>query len=176
MRQTYFDFWEEKKTPIPEPIKATSSPLEVFKDIREHCATVGSWDYLHALGDTILEKYESLYAYMVEASDIIQQKSGQYCNFIVVSSEVSAIFECATAGYSPNPNYDGDDFGYLGDINQRWRIYKSINTPVNQMILGVNSDGTSLPFFGNQRPDFQNDFYAHSRKYALINLQNFAIL
>jgi hypothetical protein len=51
------------------------------------------WDFQTALGDTIREKYESLYVKVVEVSNVINRKMvrGQ-ANWVVTSPEVASMF------------------------------------------------------------------------------------
>jgi hypothetical protein len=51
------------------------------------------WDFQTALGDTIREKYESLYVKVVEVSNVINRKMvrGQ-ANWVVASPEVASMF------------------------------------------------------------------------------------
>ena len=59
------------------------------------------WDFSTALGDTIKEKYESLYVKVVEVTNVVHRKTLRGgANWIVTSPEVASIFETATAGFA----------------------------------------------------------------------------
>jgi hypothetical protein len=67
---------------------------EVLSDLRNNAGTVASWDFNTALGDTIKEKYESLYVKVVEVSNVVHRKTLRGgCNWLVTSPEVASIFE-----------------------------------------------------------------------------------
>jgi len=109
---------------------------EVITDLRNNAGTVSAWDYNTALGETIKEKYESLYVKIVEVSNVIHRKTLRGgANFIVTSPEVASIFETATAGFAPAPSETFTSslgIQYVGTVNNRYRIYKDpLFQPVN---------------------------------------------
>ena len=117
---------------------------EVLTDLRNNAGTVASWDFNTALGDTIKEKYESLYVKVVEVSNIVHRKTLRGgCNWIVTSPEVASIFETATAGFAPAPSETFTSslgIQYVGTVNSRWRLYKDPLIPTGQMVLGYKGD------------------------------------
>lgn len=117
---------------------------EVLGDLRSNAGTVAAWDYSTALGDTVKEKYESLYVKISEISNVIHRKTLRGgANFIVTSPEVSSIFETATAGYAPAPSETfTSSLGvqYVGTVNNRWRLYKDPLFPSNQILMGYKGD------------------------------------
>lgn len=117
---------------------------EVLTDLRNNAGTVGTWDYNTTLGDTLKEKYESLYIKIVEMSAVIHRKTLRGgANFIVTSPEVASIFETATAGFAPDPSETFTSslgIQYVGTINKRWKIYKDPLFPTNQLLLGYKGD------------------------------------
>lgn len=117
---------------------------EVLTDLRNNAGTVAAWDFNTALGDTIKEKYESLYVKVVEVSSVVHRKTLRGgCNWIVTSPEVASIFETATAGFAPIPS---DTFTsslgiqYVGTVNSRWRLYKDPLFPTSQILMGYKGD------------------------------------
>lgn len=117
---------------------------EVLMDLRNNAGTVASWDFNTALGDTIKEKYESLFVKVVEISNVVQRKTLRGgCNWIVTSPEVASIFETATAGFAPAPSEtftSSIGVQYVGTVNSRWRLYKDPLFPTGQMLLGYKGD------------------------------------
>jgi len=101
---------------------------EVLFDLLNNAGTVSAWDFSTALGDTIKERYESLYVKIVEVSNVIHRKTLRGgANWIVTSPEVASIFETATAGFAPAPSETFTSrlgIQYFGTINNRWRLYK----------------------------------------------------
>ena len=117
---------------------------EILTDLRNNAGTVSAWDFNTALGDTIKEKYESLYVKIVEISNVVHRKTLRGgCNWIVTSPEVASIFETATAGFAPNPSETFTSslgIQYVGTINSRWRLYKDPLFPTSQIVLGYKGD------------------------------------
>lgn len=117
---------------------------EVLTDLRNNAGTVSSWDFATALGDTIKEKYESLYIKIVEISNVVHRKTLRGgCNWLVTSPEVASIFETATAGFAPAPSETFTSslgIQYVGTVNSRWRVYKDPLFPQGQILMGYKGD------------------------------------
>lgn len=117
---------------------------EVLTDLLLNAGTVGAWDFSTALGDTIKERYESLYVKIVEMSNVIHRKTLRGgANWIVTSPEVASIFETATAGFAPAPSETFTSslgIQYVGTINNRWRLYKDPLFRTNQLLMGYKGD------------------------------------
>jgi hypothetical protein len=117
---------------------------EVLTDLRNNAGTVSAWDFNTAMGDTIKEKYESLYVKIVEVSAVIHRKTLRGgANWIVTSPEVAAIFETATAGFAPAPRETFTSslgIQYVGTVNARWRLYKDPLFPTGQLLMGYKGD------------------------------------
>jgi hypothetical protein len=117
---------------------------EVLTDLRNNAGTVAVWDFNTALGDTIKEKYESLYIKVVEVCNVIHKKTLRGgANWVVTSPEVASVFETATAGFAPTPS---DTFTsslgiqYVGTVNQKFRLYKDPLFPTGQLLMGYKGD------------------------------------
>lgn len=117
---------------------------EVLTDLRTNAGTVASWDFSTALGDTIKEKYESLYVKVVEVTNVVHRKTLRGgANWIVTSPEVASIFETATAGFAPAPSETFTSslgIQYVGTVNNRWRLYKDPLFPSGQLLMGYKGD------------------------------------
>ena len=117
---------------------------EVLTDLRNNAGTVAAWDFNTALGDTIKEKYESLYVKVVELSAVVHRKTLRGgCNWLVTSPEVASIFETATAGFAPIPSETFTSslgIQYVGTVNSRWRLYKDPLFPTSQILAGYKGD------------------------------------
>jgi hypothetical protein len=117
---------------------------EVLTDLRNNAGTVAAWDYATALGETVKEKYESLYVKVVEISAVIHRKTLRGgANWIVTSPEVASIFETATAGFAPAPSETFTSslgIQYVGTVNNRWRLYKDPLFLTNQILMGYKGD------------------------------------
>ena len=117
---------------------------EVLTDLRNNAGTIAVWDFNTALGDTIKEKYESLYVKVVEVSNVVHRKTLRGgCNWLVTSPEVASVFETATAGFAPAPSETFTSslgIQYVGTINNRWRLYKDPLFPQGQILMGYKGD------------------------------------
>ena len=117
---------------------------EVLTDLRNNAGTVASWDFNTALGDTIKERYESLYVKVVEVSSVVHRKTLRGgANWLVTSPEVAAIFETATAGFAPASSETFTSslgIQYVGTVNNRWRLYKDPLFPTSQILMGYKGD------------------------------------
>lgn len=117
---------------------------EIITDLRRNAGTVATWDFATALGDTIKEKYESLYIKVVEISNIIHRKTLRGgANWIVTSPEVASIFETSTAGFAPAPSNNFESslgIQYIGTVNMRWKIYKDPLYPRGSILMGYRGD------------------------------------
>lgn len=118
---------------------------EVLTDLRNNAGTVSAWDFNTTLGDTLKEKYESLFIKLVEISNIVHRKTLRGgANWIVCSPEVASIFETATAGFGPTISPDGFTgllgIQYVGTINGKWKMYKDPLFPTGQILLGYKGD------------------------------------
>jgi hypothetical protein len=117
---------------------------EVLGDLRNNAGTVSAWDFNTALGETIKEKYESLYVKVVEVSAVIHRKTLRGgANWIVTSPEIASIFETATAGFAPAPSETFTSslgIQYVGTVNNRWRLYKDPLFPSSQLLMGYKGD------------------------------------
>ncbi len=117
---------------------------EIINDLRANAGTVATWDFATALGDTIKEKYESLYVKIVEISNIIHRKTLRGgANWLVTSPEVASIFETATAGFAPAPSTSFESslgIQYVGTVNNRWRLYKDPLFPRGSILMGYRGD------------------------------------
>jgi len=130
---------------------------------------VVEWDFAAALGDTIKEKHEQLYVKLVETSlgdkPKLEDDALEFTylspkhpwnlrefdkNWILTSPQIASIFECATSGFYPEGYYPGyaeiNGIIYTGTINMRWRLYKTLLVPINEIWLGFKDDDDKTPF------------------------------
>jgi len=117
---------------------------EVLTDLRNNAGTVSSWDFATALGDTIKEKYESLYIKVTEVSSVVHRKTLRGgANWLVTSPEVASMFETATAGFAPTPSETFTSslgIQYVGTVSNRWRLYKDPLFTTGQILMGYKGD------------------------------------
>jgi len=123
---------------------------EIINDLITSAGTTSTWalgsagatDF--AKGDTVKERYESLYVKITELSNVIHRKTLRGgANWVVCSPEIAAIFETATAGFAPAPSESfTSSLGvqYVGTVANRWRLYKDPLFPAGKLLLGYKGD------------------------------------
>jgi len=103
-----------------------------------------TWDFATSLGDTIKEKYESLYMELHTVSKQIEAKTGRgKANWIVTSPEIASIFETVSSGFA---YVDSDTWSaslgisYCGTINGKWKLYKDPLFQPNNILMGYKGN------------------------------------
>lgn len=118
------------------------------------------------LGDTIKERYESLYVKLARQSADIYRKTGlSGANFILASPEIASIFETCTVGFWP---VSSDEFEldrvnhdaviYCGTVNSRWRLYKSPTLSAGEFMIGIRDGDTIIDVLGSRRSFVMENF------------------
>lgn len=92
------------------------------------------WDWNDSLGDTIREKYESLY---VKCHEIINKMMDNRPDFALMGWGIFTVFDCATSGgFNSAESSDERHVAYAG---QQWGlkldIYESKSMPQNQILF-----------------------------------------
>jgi hypothetical protein len=136
---------------------------EVVKML-ENAGTRCAWDFNTALGDTIREKYESLYIKVVEVTNVLIRKGASGLFWICASPEVASIFEVATMGFFPTSQEQfelGTKKVYkLGVMQRRWSVYVDPSLETNQVLIGCG-----------EHKMHEND----EKSYAAMSVANFVI-
>jgi hypothetical protein len=104
------------------------------------------WDFTNALGDTIMEKYESLYVSIFD----VAKHCGEL-KYLICSKELCSIFETATRGFEPDVTlsivWSKDvqpperDFYKVGRMNNKFDLYIDAKIPKNSMFV-CGTEGT----------------------------------
>lgn len=144
-----------KKSPFIKPTFEEFFTHEELKEITDDAGTICLWDYNKALGDTVREKYESLYCKINELTQTLIKKGAAGYFWIVVSPEIVSVFE-TSLNYRP---FDTDETNYgnygpidgvfpmgirdgsviaCGSVNKKWRLYKDSLLPTGMLIIGCN--------------------------------------
>ena len=122
---------------------------EIINDLITSAGTTATWDLANTAGgftwgDTIKERYESLYVKITELSNVIHRKTLRGgANWVICSPEIAAIFETATAGFAPAPSESfTSSLGvqYVGTVANRWRLYKDPLFPAGKLLMGYKGD------------------------------------
>jgi hypothetical protein len=150
----------------PKFIKPTFEKFlsqEEISNLLNTAGTCTNWDFNSALGDTIMERYESLYCKMIELNNTLITKGAAGYFWIVTSPEIASIFETATSGFHPisSEEFEGSNeiiggvraqgvskFQFCGTVNGRWRLNKSSDIPSNMLLMGCNDTLESPSHYG----------------------------
>ena len=130
--------------------------LDIKEIFREGFVTTSNWDCNNALGDTIMEKYESLYLELVNCSQRFLDITNQPANYLLCRSNFM-FFRNTSWGFLEFETPIQLKFAtHAGNLNGRWMIFESKAVPENTIIFGNHNPATG---FGNW--------------YGKINIQNF---
>lgn len=128
-----------------DKVSLATSVLNIDKDqleaLMDNCNTVAAYDFASALGDTIKEKYESLYIKLIEVTNVLKLKNNNESpDIFITSPQISSVFEAATSGVGwGGPDlFQFEPMVYVGTINMKWRLYKCLNIQANQILLGYS--------------------------------------
>lgn len=138
------------------------SPVQL-DNIANNAGTIMTLDFATMLGDTIKEKYESIYVKCVELNNVLIKKGAAGHFWIVTSPEIASIFQTATTGYYPSPSMDNVNFvggvfaqggysertvRYEGAINALWRLYIDNGMDNETMLMGCNDEQEAYNHYG----------------------------
>lgn len=122
----------------------TLQPLTVLLEMMEKAQTVASVNFNTLLGDTIKEKYESLYVRLIEVENIVLRASTKEGDmWLCTSPEIASIFETMTYTWTPTQCYSparkisaDKSPQYIG-ASFRIKFYIHHLFPQNMILLGV---------------------------------------
>lgn len=119
--------------------------IVIMKD-KAATKAVCSWNTF--LGDTIAEKYESLYVKVVELTNVIIRKGGSGYFWIVCGPELASVFESSTRLVYLNIDYipqGTKDIHLIGTIERKWRLYSDPLMVSDEILIGCGSHISSEP-------------------------------
>lgn len=126
-------------------------------ELVENAETRCRWDANSSLGETVGEKFESLYVKMMELNEALIERGAAGVFWIATSPETASIFEIRSIGFCPSDHRtDKFDFmaqgirriKYKGEINDRWRLYTNSEFPENLILMGVNDTREDNAYYG----------------------------
>lgn len=106
---------------------------EILTDLRANCATRMS---AAITGDTLKEKWESLYVKLLELSWNVQAKVFRTgANWIVAGKHTARLWASGNSG-DRQLDENSEEVQYLGNVNQRWRLYYDPKADPNEVLMG----------------------------------------
>jgi hypothetical protein len=108
-----------------------------------------TWDFNLCIGDTIKEKYETLYAEVADISACLrgfvlkdEGQIGDGDGWIITCPEIASIFETASGYYPTGGLMYEEDCIYAGDIDRRWRLLKNDSMNKHALVVGCGMPPT----------------------------------
>lgn len=118
--------------------------LDEFLDLFDNAGTISCWDFNFALGDTLREKYESLWIKLLELAGVISQKIGKQMTYwAAVHPSVGAM---CFKGFSHSPRLipmGGLEPIYLGTLCQRMEIFECPLPEPTRILVGCGDEKMS---------------------------------
>lgn len=99
-----------------------------------------NFDYNQCLGDTVMEKFETIYVMFHNLYGILDYGRLITKKWVIVGLEWSEIFGTSTCFYPASKRDSADPVDCIGNINSKWLIYKSLNLEPNMAILGSETE------------------------------------
>lgn len=98
------------------------------------------YDHMKALGDTVLEKFESLYTI------IARQHKKNPIRFMIGSLETTSMLEAATVGFDPFPLLMSvGDLQIVGKY-RCWQLFKSTQVAKDELVLFGEKENAVIKF------------------------------
>jgi hypothetical protein len=139
-------------------------------DLKDLAQVVSCWDFNTSIGNSIRDKYDSLFIKIVEVTSVLLRNGASGCFWLVMSPEIFSIMDAATAdkkitkkgpfGLDVEQEAMGLQEGVLNDMgvmSRRWRVLVTAEWPNNQLLIGCGSK-ENLP-----------------KHYARLSIANFVI-
>ena len=126
----------------------TSKAVELAKSAQ----VITAWDFNTSIGNTVRDKYDSLFIKIVEITSVLLRKGASGCFWIVMSPEVFSIMDSATSdqqiakkgpfGIDVEQESMGLQEGKITDmgvISRRWRVLVTPEWPQNSLLIGCGT-------------------------------------
>ena len=106
------------------------------------------YSFKNAIGDTIKEKFESLWVLCYEISKELRDRGSAH-NLMIASPELAAVFECYCNHSLWNPYSDSRDISYVMRVHSSigdWRLWKDKTMDPNLLLITGSdfSDGIGV--------------------------------
>lgn len=109
---------------------------EEFLRCLETAGTKTAFDWQCCYGNTVLEKYESLYVKLVEITNVLIRKSGGGCFWIMTSPELGSVLAKNLTPSSMDLLPQGTESTiWIGTIERKWMLFTNSQFPTNRMLI-----------------------------------------
>lgn len=148
----------------PHPYPIMNFDRDRVADLVWMCEEHLVWDFDTANGNTVREKFESLFVTLANASNLIYRKTTYSPNLVLTSPEAGSLIEISVA-FKPNPNGllgDKQPIRFAGTLNSRWNMFNTVYFEPPQVLIGCVPCKEHAV---REEPDFL----------AMIKIRNFAL-
>lgn len=144
LREIFGDLFSKEPTPIPEHQGGWGDPdvledlftKEVIPHLLTRCGTIAVCDYGTFLGDSLKEKFESLYIKLHEVSNVVAAKSGLHPHWILAGTFVGNLIGCFSSSYGHNEKPKVTN--YVKRLNNKWDVFRTEQLEPGMVIMGTN--------------------------------------
>jgi hypothetical protein len=99
-----------------------------------------TWDWDDALGDTIREKYEGLYVFLINQQKKLTPDNGMVA--LTANDIIMSIFDMSWRYHSPIPFYVNGILKYMGNL--RWELWQDSTLPMDEIWLYNDTEGIKV--------------------------------
>ena len=113
---------------------------EIVETLLGSAATVCSWDFSSAYGDTLMEKRQALLASLTQTSNIICRKGGCGFFWVVVGPDMLNMVDGFSLAWAKEAEYrpmGTSKVEYIGILDRRWKVFCDQYAPPHQILIGV---------------------------------------
>lgn len=127
------------------------TPGKAF-DLTKTAEVVSAWDFNTSIGNTIRDKYDSLFIKIIEVTGVLLRNGATGLFWVVTSPEIFSIMDSATSdkaiiknsmfGIDAEQESMGLKEGQLTDMgvmSRRWRVLVTSEWPYNMLLIGCGS-------------------------------------
>jgi len=112
----------------------------------EEATVVSCWDFNTSIGDTIRDKYDSLFIKIVEVTGVLLRNGATGFFWAVASPEIFSVMDAATCDKTITKKYPQKPMGLIegqltdmGIMSRRWRLLVTAEWPTNNILIGCGS-------------------------------------
>lgn len=127
------------------------TPCKAF-ELAQTPGTIAAWDFNTSIGDTIRDKYDSLFIKIIEVTGVLLRKGATGFFWVVTSPEIFSIMDSATSDKTIEKNSvfgihaEQESMGLqegkltdMGVMSRRWRVLVTSEWPSNMILIGCGS-------------------------------------
>jgi hypothetical protein len=140
---------KEPRSKLPNPSFSSFFTSQKLYKLYLEAATKVVWDWSTALGDTVTEKFESLYVKFTESTNCLLQKGAKGYFWVAVSPKMVSVLEASSSFErhfilheleGQEPLGLGDEPTFRGVLCKKWRVYSCPGFDCGRILIGCNDE------------------------------------